>query len=91
MLSAIRALYADMNGENMMDKNKIVVLDNDTFNGNKNLKYPGDKIIQEKMPNGDIVTRLNTKKKKATHRQYIKKDGTPGKQTMIIMQSDEEE
>ena len=56
---------------------------------NENIKYPGDKMTQEMKPSGDIVTKIDTKEQKATHRQYIKKDGTLGKQIITIMQPDE--
>ena len=76
-----------------MKKNEIV--SNNTNNStnifdrnNDIIKHPGDKIIQEKMPGGDIITRIDTKEKKATHRQYMTKDGKPGKQTIIIKQPD---
>lgn len=62
----------------------------DMFDRNNDIiKHPGDKITQEKMPGGDIITRIDTKEKKATHRQYMKKDGKPGRQTITIMQPDE--
>lgn len=41
------------------------------------------------MPGGDIVTKVKAKKAKVTHRQYMKKDGTPGKQTITFMQPDD--
>ena len=50
------------------------------------IKSPGDKITKIMMPGGDIITKLDTKERKATHRQYMKKDGTPGKQTILIKQ-----
>lgn len=71
-----------------MKKENLIPTDNGMIK-NENIKYPGDKITQEMMPCGDIVTRLDTKERKATHRQYTKKDGTPGKQTLTLMQPDD--
>ncbi len=50
------------------------------------IQQPGDKLTQEMKPGGDIVTKLDAQQGKVTHRQYMKKDGTPGKQTITIMQ-----
>ena len=73
----------------MARKNDIIPAQNSSIvSRNENIKYPGDRLTQEMTPSGDIVTRLDTKEKKATHRQYMKKDGTPGKQTITIMQPD---
>lgn len=74
----------------MARKNEIIPASNNSVAPrNENIKYPGDKMVQEMMPGGDIVTRLDTKERKATHRQYMKKDGTPGKQTVIFVQPDD--
>lgn len=56
---------------------------------NENIKYPGDIMIQEMKPCGDIVTKLNTKERRATLRQYMKKNGKPGKKTIVIMETEE--
>ena len=67
---------------------KLVPINDYGFKKNKNLKKPGDKVSQEITATGDIITKVNTEEKKATHRQYVKKDGTLGKQTITIMQPD---
>ena len=67
---------------------EIITVDDVGIKKDPNLQKPGDKITQMIMPKGDIVTRLDTEERKATHRQYMKKDGTPGKQTIIFMQPD---
>lgn len=69
-------------------KNTEIIPLNDENAGNEFIKYPGDKMTKIMTPCGNIVTRLDTKERKATHRQYMKKDGTPGKQTITIMQLD---
>ena len=50
--------------------------------------YPGDKITREMKPGGDIVTKIKTKKHRATLREYMKKDGKPGKKTIVIMETE---
>lgn len=74
-----------------MENKDLEVVDTTQMIINENLKEPGDKLTQEIKPGGDVITKLNTKEKKATHRQYKKKDGTLGKQTIIIMQPDQDE
>ena len=74
-----------------MGKKDMLLVSEEIIEKNANLKHPGDKITQKVTPKGDIVTKLDTKEKKATHRRYMKKDGTPGKQTIIIMQPDNDE
>lgn len=59
---------------------------NAAFGLNQLLTNPGDVVKAEKMPGGDIVARLDTKNRKATARQYMKKDGTPGKITVVDME-----
>ena len=57
----------------------------------KFIQNPGDTLTQEMKPGGDIVTKLDAQQGKVTHRQYMKKDGTPGKQIITIMQPDKSE
>ena len=52
------------------------------------IKHPGDKVTQYMTDHQDIITKAETQEFKATHRQYTKKDGTPGKQTITLMQPD---
>lgn len=54
----------------------------------QHVQKPGDTITQEVKPHGNVVTKLNSEQSKVTHRQYKKKDGTLGKQTLTIMQPD---
>ena len=72
-----------------MKRNEVISTINRIVGRNAYIQQPGDRVTQEMMPGGDIVTRWDTKARKATHRQYMKKDGTPGRQTMILMQPDE--
>lgn len=68
----------------MKDKNELST----NTHTNPYIKEAGDKITQEKMPCGDVMTRYDTKELNATERQYMKKDGTPGKKTLILKQID---
>ena len=52
------------------------------------IKVPGDRIEQYMTPKGDVITKVDTKERNITHRQYGKKDGSKGKQTIIIKQID---
>ena len=52
-----------------MGKKDMLLVNDEIIEKNANLKHPGDKIT----PKGDIVTKLDTKEKKATHRRYMKK------------------
>lgn len=80
------------------DKNNSDLLHN-TLSSNKKseilkkfsslIKEPGDEISQYKTPRGDIITKIIAKYAKATHRQYSRKNGEKGKQTMIIMQPED--
>lgn len=74
--------------KNEMISNNTNNIGNIFERNNDIIKHSGDKITQEKMPGGDIITRIDTKEKKATHRQYTTKDGKPGRQTITIMQPD---
>ena len=69
-------------------ENEIIKRQSDEITKNPYIQQPGDMMIQEMKPYGDIITKLDTKERKATHRQYTKKDGTPGKQVVIVMQPD---
>ena len=72
-----------------MKKNDLVSIENNEIAKSQYVQQPGDKVSQEMMPCGDVVTRLDTQQIKATVRQYMKKDGALGKKTMILMQPDD--
>lgn len=48
----------------------------------------GGEILQRKENGGDIITKIRTNDVKATGRQYMHKDGTPGKRTITFMEPD---
>ena len=49
------------------------------------IKNPNDHVERYMTPQGkEIVTKVDTQEMNATHRQYLKKDGTPGKQTLTF-------
>lgn len=50
------------------------------------IKQPGDRIEQRMTPKYDVITHIDTNELNATHRQYSKKDGTKGKQVLILKQ-----
>lgn len=50
------------------------------------IKQPGDSVERHMSPKGDVITRVKTKELNVTHRQYSKKDGTKGKQVLILKQ-----
>ncbi|WP_303840319.1 hypothetical protein [Selenomonas ruminantium] len=75
------------NEKNIMNEDKKIVLINENvFCEDNIIKAPGDKMTKEMKPCGDIVTKVNTKERKAVLRQYMKKDGTPGKRTLTFME-----
>lgn len=72
-----------------MKDNEMILANDAEIVQNPYLQEPGDTFIQKISPKGDIISKLNTKKVKMTHRQYGKKGGKKGKQTLILMQPDE--
>ncbi len=52
------------------------------------VKRPRDDYHQYMTDHGDVITKVNTDKVKATGRQYSRKDGSPGKRTITIMEPD---
>ncbi len=71
-----------------MKDNKMIPVNDAEIVQNPYLQEPGDTFIQKITPKGDIISKLDTKKAKMTHRQYVKKDGSKGKQTLTLMQPD---
>ena len=74
-----------------MDNKAIVTINNADTEMDHYLQKPGDKITKEVKPSGDIITKVDTEQIKFTRRQYTKKDGTRGKQTVTLMQPDKGE
>lgn len=72
-----------------LDQDALVTQINQGAERNSLLREPGDKVTQYMTDSRNVITKAETKNFKATHRQYAKKDGTPGKQTITIMQPDE--
>ena len=70
--------------------NEIVKQINTVSKPGSLIKVPGDSVTQYMTDNRNIITKADTQDLKFTHRQYMKKDGTPGKQTITFMQPDGE-
>jgi len=58
----------------------------DVIRPNPLIKAPGDKLEQYKTPTGNVITKVDTTEINFTHRQYNKKDGSKGKQTITFKQ-----
>lgn len=58
----------------------------DIISPNPLIKNSGDKLEQYKTLKGDVITKVDTEEINITHRQYNKKDGTQGKQTITFKQ-----
>lgn len=72
-------------------KNELVKKAEDAItqiNTSRLIKAPGDEAKQYMTPKGDVITKVNTAETNYTHRQYNKKDGTKGKQTITFKQID---
>ena len=66
----------------------VLIQDTSTITASPLIKQPGDSIEQHMSPKGDVITRVKTEGLNATHRQYNKKDGTKGKQVLILKQKE---
>ena len=71
-----------------LDQDVLVAQINQGAVRNSLVQEPGDMVTQYMTNNRNVITKADTSIFKATHRQYTKKDGTPGKQTITIMQPD---
>lgn len=69
-----------------MSRKELVTQNVSDMDTHPAIQQPGDKITQEMMPGGDVITRIATEEKNMTLRQYMKKDGTEGRKVLTIKQ-----